>query len=226
MSPSAAAAASSASAPSGHYVSVLAVKAFLAAKGIASHRKRNPAVAALIDELQSVAGYVSLADIVRKPIEGNTLVKAMLGRLVMPDFKAFSAKLTEMYQTAATAKAAVGATLSRVQEEIRSAAGSDTDFTIAVCTVDGQQFTYGTASKPIPLMETVKPLLYATALTDCGRAGVHEVRLHHHACSSPGWVTDTVRAVMHLRMCSLLWCVRVCSGCPRSPRPSWRTRFH
>ena len=48
-------------------------------------------------------------------------------------------------------------------------------FAMAVCTVDGQQFEYGDVDTEFPLMESVKPLLYALALKDCGKARVHEV---------------------------------------------------
>ena len=51
-------------------------------------------------------------------------------------------------------------------------------FAVSVCTVDGQQYTFGAAPQDtrarVPLMETVKPLLYALALHDAGHEAVHE----------------------------------------------------
>lgn len=50
----------------------------------------------------------------------------------------------------------------------------DDHFVVSVCTVDGQQFTAGNTSEGctvhVPLMETVKPLLYAMALQHAGLA--------------------------------------------------------
>ena len=65
--------------------------------------------------------------------------------------------------------------LSTVQEEINFGSGPRHGFAVAVCTVDGQQFRFGSATKAIPLMETVKPLLYAIALKDCGKTATHKV---------------------------------------------------
>jgi len=54
----------------------------------------------------------------------------------------------------------------------------DEQFVVSVCTVDGQQFTFGNNARAtrarVPLMETVKPLLYAMALHDAGHKEVHQ----------------------------------------------------
>ena len=65
--------------------------------------------------------------------------------------------------------------LSRVQREINAACGDVDSFAVAVCTVDGQQFRYGTPTHPMPLMEIVKPLLYAIAIVDNGKTATHKV---------------------------------------------------
>jgi len=160
--------------PPKYHVDVLSVKAFLHSKGISCSHKKNPAVADLLESFQRVPGFVSLATVLGVPVKDNILLKALLAKLVMPNFTAFSRNLTEVYASAAAAPKAAANGLSRVQEEIRRSTGADDDFTVAVCTVDGQQFTYGTSNKPVPLMETMKPLLYSLALKDCGRTAVHE----------------------------------------------------
>jgi glutaminase len=50
-----------------------------------------------------------------------------------------------------------------------------TKFAVAVCTVDGQQFSYGDVSHRFPIMETVAPLLHALVLRDCGVEETHKV---------------------------------------------------
>jgi glutaminase len=51
-------------------------------------------------------------------------------------------------------------------------------FAVAVCTVDGQQFSFGDVGRRFPIMETVAPLLYALVLRDCGTEETHKVRTH------------------------------------------------
>ena len=47
------------------------------------------------------------------------------------------------------------------------------EFGVALCTIDGQEIAEGDAFLDIPLMETVKPLLYALAMEDSGIDEVH-----------------------------------------------------
>ena len=48
------------------------------------------------------------------------------------------------------------------------------EFGVALCTIDGQEIAEGEAFLDIPLMETVKPLLYALAMEDSGIEEVHK----------------------------------------------------
>ena len=66
--------------------------------------------------------------------------------------------------------------LSSVKQEISASVGPDDVFAVAVCTVDGQRLRLGSPAKSIPLMGTVKPLLYAIAVKDCGKTATHNVR--------------------------------------------------
>ena len=129
----------------------------------------------MLESLQVKSGVIRFEDVLLYRSQHNVLLKALLGKLVMPNFAAFATKINGMYHAVEATPRSVKNGMSRVQEEIRAATGSDDDFTVSVCTVDGQQYTYGTTSRAVPLMETVKPLLYALALKDCGRAAVHEV---------------------------------------------------
>ncbi len=67
--------------------------------------------------------------------------------------------------------------MSAVKEEINRCVGPQDAFAVAVCTVDGQRLRIGTPGKSVPLMGTVKPLLYAIALKDCGKTATHNVKL-------------------------------------------------
>lgn len=161
-------------------VPVTAIIKFLAVKGVSCNPKVNPSTAELIRSLQSVKGVVSFRDTTLSKSKGNVLIRALLGQLVLPDFPGFANKVHAMYHVAEKYPKSKLNSLTVVQEEIRTGLGPEDDFTVSVCTVDGQQLTYGTPSRPIPVMETVKPLLYALALKGIGRSEVHKV----HECDS------------------------------------------
>jgi hypothetical protein len=134
--------------------------------------------------------------VVLLPGRGNLLIKALLGRLAMPDFATFSRKLTDIYHAVEATPTQEATCLARIQAEIKEMSCLEGDFVVAACTVDGQQFRYGSESRPIPLMETIKPLLYAVALRDCGRNAVHEVRVGvlYAVWHIVNWIADgTVR---------------------------------
>ena len=70
---------------------------------------------------------------------------------------------------------AVSSKLDRLQgAKAMSASGS---FAVAVCTVDGQQVSFGDIKHRFPIMETVSPLLYSLVLRDCGPDETHKVSL-------------------------------------------------
>jgi glutaminase A len=178
-------------------IPLASVIAFLQSKGVSCSKRQNPAVAGLLEALQmSVPGHISLRDVVLLPGRGNLLIKALLGRLAMPDFATFSRKLTDIYHAVEATPTQEATCLARIQAEIKEMSCLEGDFVVAACTVDGQQFRYGSESRPIPLMETIKPLLYAVALRDCGRNAVHEVRVGvlYAVWHIVNWIVDgTVR---------------------------------
>ncbi len=47
-------------------------------------------------------------------------------------------------------------------------------FGVSICTVDGQQFSFGDAQLDMPIMNLCKPFLYALALKDAGEVEVHK----------------------------------------------------
>jgi glutaminase len=64
---------------------------------------------------------------------------------------------------------------SKVDEDIMSMTNPVSSFAVAVCTVDGQQFSFGDNTLTFPIMETVMPILYALSLKDCGKTETHKV---------------------------------------------------
>lgn len=54
-----------------------------------------------------------------------------------------------------------------------SAAIDASNLGVAICTVDGQQVVIGDAERHFPMLEAVKPLLYAIALEDVGKEAAH-----------------------------------------------------
>ncbi len=69
----------------------------------------------------------------------------------------------------------------------------DRHFAVSICTVDGQQFTCGSSAMAcqyrVPLMETVKPMLYAMALQDVGLAELHKYVSAEPTASDPNSFT-------------------------------------
>jgi hypothetical protein len=78
-------------------------------------------------------------------------------------------------------------------------------FAVAVCTVDGQQFSFGDVGRRFPIMETVAPLLYALVLRDCGTEETHKVG-------------EGKRGKGGRRRESGRWCEPSCCGCRVAPR--------
>lgn len=70
-----------------------------------------------------------------------------------------------------TSSAPPSAQVGKLIEELAFA--NPDAFGLAICSVDGQQLAVGEADQVFPLMDTVKPLLYALALQDCGDHEVH-----------------------------------------------------
>lgn len=146
------------------------VKEVLSMAGVASTKRANPAVYNLIKRIER-EGRIHFADLLEPSPSGdddNVIVKALLDTLVMPSFPDFCRDIREIYAEAIKERG--GEVPSHLPE--LSAVDSER-FGVAVCTVDGQQFSYGDADIKVPLMQTIKPLLYAMALKDVGNKQLH-----------------------------------------------------
>lgn len=89
--------------PTKHHVLVAALQNFLAHKGIGCDRKRGDPFSLTLERLQSTPGYVSTRDLIENSAKlgkSSVIIKALLGRLVMPDFTTFARNLQAAFHIA------------------------------------------------------------------------------------------------------------------------------
>ena len=100
---------------------------------------------------------------------GDGLVlRALEGSLAVADFPALTADIARMHDEV------LQVTGGRVADYIPRLAEVDPDqLAIAVCTVDGQQFSVGNADVPFCVQSVTKPFMYALALEEHGAEAVH-----------------------------------------------------
>lgn len=136
------------------------VESYLKSLGL---RNQDPAIASFLSSIEDEStGRIHLRDAIqRSGHRNNILVRACMGDLVMPDWEDLLQVIGEL-KSDVCSKANSG---GRCVED---------DFSVSVCTVDGQQFTLGDADKRFPATGTIKPLLYMLALRDVGRDEMHK----------------------------------------------------
>lgn len=97
------------------------------------------------------------------------LARTFGGDLIIPHFTAFRRRLTAIFEEVRENDhghvASYIPQLERVDPEL---------FALAVCTVDGQQFSLGDDDEDFCMQSTCKPVAYAIALDDLGRDQVHQ----------------------------------------------------
>lgn len=103
-------------------------------------------------------------------VQQNALVRNVLtGDLVIPDFPAFTADLSQLFEHCRANRGGEVATyipqLARVHPE---------KYALSVCTIDGQRFSQGDVSDRFCLQSTCKPINYALALESQGEQVVHK----------------------------------------------------
>ncbi|XP_078693871.1 glutaminase kidney isoform, mitochondrial-like isoform X2 [Branchiostoma floridae x Branchiostoma belcheri] len=94
--------------------------------------------------------------------------RAFQSKFVIPKFSEFSSYIDKMYWLSASHKK------GKVADYIPQLARFSPDlWGVALCTVDGQRHSIGDSDKPFCLQSCVKPLVYATAVSELGDATVH-----------------------------------------------------
>lgn len=132
----------------------------------------DPRVARLIGQLEREPGR--LPDLTQEQFAklaqscSVLLQKALQGRLVLPDFPGFCAKIAEIY---VQAKANVGGKVAAYIPQLAKV--SHDKFGVAVCTVDGQRFALGDSAEHFSIQSTSKPVSYCLALEEQGEEVVH-----------------------------------------------------
>lgn len=113
---------------------------------------------------------VDLEDFARliAPENATLIARAVSGDFIIPNFRSFKSRITDMFAELETMREGEVATyipqLARVDPDL---------FAIAVCTVDGQQFSIGDDEETFCVQSTCKPISYAIALDELGRDVVH-----------------------------------------------------
>jgi glutaminase len=101
--------------------------------------------------------------------QGDLVKNAIKGELVIPDFKTFTADITEIFKAVHENNAGHVATyipqLGRVNPE---------QFAVSVCTIDGQRLSLGDANTRFCIQSISKPINYCIALEEHGETTVHQ----------------------------------------------------
>ena len=102
-------------------------------------------------------------------VSNITLIeKALKGYLVIPDFRSFSKKVENVFESIRSNKN------GKVADYIPQLSRVNPDYyAISVCTIDGQQYHLGDYETPYSIQSTSKPINYAIALEEFGESTVH-----------------------------------------------------
>lgn len=125
-----------------------------------------------LDEAEEDSWVVDVRDLFLAGVQRNPILFAAVDGLAIPDFQLLQRDLDEIMGTVLrSAEAKQGEVYSKDDIEELSQADPDA-WAVSVCTVDGQTYHMGQADVDVPLMQAIKPFLYALALKDRGQ---HEV---------------------------------------------------
>lgn len=100
--------------------------------------------------------------------EGTLVSRALSGRLTVPDFASFRAKIEDLFERCR--KNEGGDVASYIPQLARV---SPDKYALSACTVDGQRFSLGDAADRFCIQSTCKPTNYAIARDLLGREDVH-----------------------------------------------------
>lgn len=146
------------------------IKLKLQQKGLdPSTDPRLAAVNDALSDVDSTNGHMSSAQF-RQLVKSNAVIeRAFLGKLVIPDFHAFSKEMERMKID--TEMNTGGEPASYIPQ----LAMVDPDqYGVSVCTIDGQRFGCGASNVSFCVQSTMKPLAYAMVLEELGEAKVHQ----------------------------------------------------
>lgn len=146
-----------------------AIERTLRANGLATDDPRLGELESLMD------GYAHAVEIPFEAIApalggvNQTLLRrALTGELVIPDFEGFCTELKSIFDNVRDCRE------GEVASYIPQLARADPDgFAMAVCTIDGQQFSFGDDTTEYCVQSTCKPINYAIALDRLGVEAVH-----------------------------------------------------
>ncbi len=112
---------------------------------------------------------ISIKDF-RKIVGSNiTLIeKALIGGLVIPDFKNFCSFITNLYNRTILNKG------GKVSDCIPQLNSNSESYAVSICTVDGQRFNLGDYNKKFIAREVSKAINYCLAIEDRGEVDVHK----------------------------------------------------
>ena len=141
----------------------------LQSKGILLTDPRIKETASKLKEFKDTE-KISLKQFHEIVVQNITLIeKALKGDLIIPDFKSFTDKITEIYNDVKSNNG------GNVADYIPQLARVSPDYyAISICTVDGQQFNIGDHNKLYSVQSTSKPISYAIALEEFGEEVVHQ----------------------------------------------------
>jgi len=138
--------------------------------GLDAHDKR---IRATMRNLRRIEASLPLNEGALREIiaaENATLIaRALAGDLIIPSFGSFKRRIGDIFDEVQRNTAGEVATyipqLARVDPDL---------FSIAVCTIDGQQFSLGDDDETFCVQSTCKPTNYAIALDERGEEEVHQ----------------------------------------------------
>ena len=157
-------------------VSTDTIRALLLNVGIGFTDKPVPLLSALLKQIATNERVTFKSLFLRGiNVEMNMIIKGLLNLLGIHDFNLFNKHITEIYETS---KCDLNRDNLVAQKSLVNVFREDifdmSEFGVAVCTVDGQEIALGDCNKDIPMMETIKPLLYALSMQDSGPEEVHK----------------------------------------------------
>jgi glutaminase len=128
------------------------------------------ALAMLVDE-SSNSKHCDYDHFVRMMVDAsNPIQRALTGKIAIPDFVDFCKEVVRIFHDV---KKITDGELCNYIPELQKT--SQDSFSVALCTIDGQQFAFGDTKHEFAMQGCVAPFLYLAALEEYGIAAVHKM---------------------------------------------------